>query len=147
MSKYRKALKNYSTGEGVTKTTTKIHQILLDFGAKGIGYGYDDNGFIESINFKILVDDKEQVVSVPLLVDNVAEVLKQQGKHRNHNHAYAVALANVRDWLDSQLAYLATKQVKFTQVFLPYMVDSTTGRTIFELVEEKKFILTDSNSK
>jgi len=141
MSKYRKALKNYTTQARTDKMISDIQQILVDFGASGIGFGYKD-GRIDSINFQLVVNEQSRLISVPLMVGNVEEVLRQQGikKKDPKEHAYRVALANTRDWLDAQLAYLATKQVEFAQLFLPYMTN-TEGKTLYEVLKDNNFTL------
>lgn len=148
MAEYRKALKNYTTGARIDVMVSDIQKILIDFGAQGIGFGYND-GRISSINFQILIEGNSRLVCVPLLVKNVEEVLRQQGvitrrmdTKTSQDRAYRVAIANVRDWLDSQLAYLATKQVEFAQLFLPYMADAS-GRTFYELIKEQQFTLSN----
>lgn len=155
MTKYRKALKNYTTEAKTEKMVADIQQILVDFGATGIGFGYAE-GKISSINFQILMEGNSQVVSLPLFADKVHEVLRQQGvfgvkrqKGYNRNdqatdkeldQAYRTALATVRDWLDAQLAYLQTKQVDFPQLFLPY-IQGRDGRTVYEVLKENHFTI------
>ncbi len=139
MMKYRQALKNYSVGAGTDKKIKSIQAILLDFGARGIGFGYDENGKIETINFKIRLNEIDQMVEVPFLWKETAEVLREQGKYKNDDHAYAVSVANVRDWLDAQLALEATRMVKFEQVFLPYIV-TNDGRLLYERIKETNML-------
>ena len=138
--KYRKALKNYTTSIAVSKTLTEIQQILLDFGAKGIGFEYTDNGRIKGIFFKIELNDNDRLVNVPSRVENVIKVLKEQKYYRDDDHAYRVAMRNIKDWLDAQMAMLATKMVEFPEIFLPYMV-SPSGKTLYEVVKTNNYLL------
>lgn len=139
MSKYRKALKNYKTQAQLPKMVSDIQLILLDAGATGISFEYDNDGRFEAIYFKLEIEGQTRLFSVPVMLKSVSEVLRQQKQFKNVDHAYRVCVANIRDWLDSQLAYLATQQVKFEQIFLPYMVDPQTGKTVFEVIESNKF--------
>ncbi len=135
MNKYRKAIKNYSTKARIDLMITDIQSILLGFGATGIGFEYDGEGKISSIGFKVEINDITQTVTVPFLWKETAQVLEKQGFYKNEDHAYRVSIANVRDWLDAQLALESTKMVKFEQVFLPYIV-TNNGQTVFERIND-----------
>lgn len=140
MNKYRKALKNYTSSVRLDKVINDIQQIILDFGGTGIIIDYTVDQKVESIYFKILIEDQTRVIRVPLHIDKVAGVLKKQKVYKNEDHAYRVALANVRDWLDAQLAIYSTEMFEFPQIFLPYM-QGADGRTFYEIVKEKGFTL------
>lgn len=137
--KYRKAIKNYTSSIPVSRIVSSIQKILLQFGATGIGFEYDNNGQIKGIMFKI--EDKDgnsRAVKVPSQWEKCKEVLIQQGYYKSDEQAYRTALANVRDWLDSQLALLQTDMVEFKQIFLPYMTNME-GKTVYEYLEETKY--------
>ena len=140
MPNYRKALKNYTTNAQVGKMLNDIQQMLADAGATAVSFQYT-NGKVSGIMFGIRLKEGENPVGtvVPLLTENVAQVLKTQRYFKNDDHAYRVAIANVRDWLDAQLAMLATQQVKIEQLFLPYM-QTSTGKTVYELVKEQNVL-------
>ena len=59
--------------------------------------------------------------------------------------ARRTAWANIRDWLDAQMALIETGQVKLEEVFLPYMTD-TTGKTLYERIQERNFKLPPPSS-
>lgn len=140
MNKYRKALKNYTSSVRLDKVINDIQQIILDFGGTGIIIDYTVDQKVESIYFKILIEDQTRVIRVPLHIDKVAGVLKKQKVYKNEDHAYRVALANVRDWLDAQLAIYSTEMFEFPQIFLPYM-QGNDGRTYYEVAKDNKFTL------
>lgn len=138
--KYRKALKNYTTKVPVSRTVSEIQKILLQFGASGIGYEYGADSRISSIFFKIEDDSGIRGIKVPSLWEKCKEVLIQQKQYRDDDHAYRVAMRNVKDWLDAQLALLATDMVEFRQIFLPYMTN-IKGETLYEHLEKTNYKL------
>jgi len=54
------------------------------------------------------------------------------------DQARRTAWANIRDWLDAQMALIETEQVKLEEIFLPYMTDRS-GKTLFEYMQENDF--------
>lgn len=143
--KYRKALKNYSTSSSGTNMIGAIQAILLDFGATGIGFEYNDQGKIISLHFKIELEGTSRLIKVPFRYEETAKILEEQGVFKGEDHAYRVSMANVRDWLDAQLALESTKMVKFEEIFLPYFVNHD-GRTFFEVVKSNGYLLPESTS-
>ena len=146
MAQYRKALKNYTTSAPLPNMINKIQGILLDFGALGIGFGYepDGSGKLSSIIFSIDVGSGQLGVKVPFQWRKVKQVLDEQGYYKNDDQAYRVAVANVKDWLDAQMAFYATNMVEFPQIFLPY-INTPSGKTYYEIASENGFQLEDKS--
>jgi len=142
-NKYRKALKNYASGAKINDIIAAIQQLLVDFGASGVGFGYEDSR-ISGVYFKIQVQGNDQMITIPLKIERVAQVLRNQRQFKNDEHTYRVALANVRDWLDAQLALLTTEMVDLPEIFLPYM-QSRGGQTLYEIMKEKQFLLPEKS--
>lgn len=142
MTEYRKALKNYSTVVPASRTFGEIQQILIDFGARGIGTDLNEQGVITNIHFKIMIKEREQFIKVPLRLDKVIELLRRQNKFKDEAHAYRVAMRNVKDLLDAQTAFLATEMVTFEELMLPFFI-TKTGDTLYEALEKKQFALTE----
>lgn len=155
MNKYRKALKNYTTKANPEGILKEIENILLDFGATGIIWEYDADRNVSAILFKILISNETRVINIPLLVGKTKGVLEKQKvipKRNNWNkdyesqmkkdweHAYRVTLANIREWLDAQMAIYTTEMFEFPQIFLPYM-QTADGRTVYDLIKEKQFTI------
>lgn len=140
MANYRKALKNYTTSAPISKMLADIQNMLADAGATAVSFQYD-NGRVSGIMFGIRIKEGGNPIGtvIPLMADKVAKVLEKQRYYKSDEQAYRVAIANVRDWLDAQLAMLATQQVQMEQLFLPYM-QTRTGQTVFQLVQEKKYL-------
>ena len=47
----------------------------------------------------------------------------------------------LKDWVDSQIALMEIELVRIHEVFLPYMYDDKTGKTLFETLEARDFNL------
>lgn len=62
-------------------------------------------------------------------------------------YCYAVAWANIKDWVEAQMALYETAMVSLPQIFLPF-VTTKSGQTLFELVANNpsSFLLEESNS-
>jgi hypothetical protein len=54
-------------------------------------------------------------------------------------HARRVAWRILRNWTEAQLALIEVGMVKVHEVFLPWMQDPATGKTLFSTMEERKF--------
>lgn len=122
-------LKNHRSG-GVN-TFEKIQKILAENGAKKVMFDYSDEGEMESISFGIMLNGHLAGFKLPAMVENVVEImyggLDRYDKPKvptdaQRAQAYKTAWANVRDWIDAQMAMVKTRQVDVVQVFLPYMV-------------------------
>jgi hypothetical protein len=62
-------------------------------------------------------------------------------KFQTPEHAERVTWRIIKDWVEAQMALIRTEMVTLDQVMLPYMVDITSGRTIFELYRDQQLAL------
>lgn len=142
-------LKNYTSAG--RNTFDKIQQILSEHHADRIMFDYKD-GKVISITFSLTVEGKMMGFKLPALVENVTEILyggeDRYGREKKitdlqREQAYKTAWANVRDWIDAQLALVATRQAKIQHVFLPYLI-MKGGKTLAETIEtDPGFLLGD----
>ena len=146
------SIKNYTSK--TPNTIEKIQKILAQHKAKRMMFEYDQQGRIDSLMFSIELDGKELAFRLPAKVKNVEKIFLDNKSGKRHDweltqeereQAYRTAWANIRDWVDAQLALIDTEQVKFEEVFLPYMV-THDGRTYFERQKEEGFLLGDGNN-
>lgn len=153
MNKYRQALKNYTTTVAPEKILKDIENIILDFGGTGIIWDYDSERKISGLMFKIEVDGATRLVNVPLLVGKTKGVLEkqkvipkrdtwsryyEQQTAKDWDLAYRVTLANIRDWLDAQLAIYATEMFEIPQIFLPYLADQN-GVSLYDKLKSNNY--------
>ncbi len=141
------SLKN-KTSSG-KNTFDKIQKILAENGAKKVMFDYAGDGTLESISFAIDINGVITGFRLPALAENVFQMMyPKHDEYRNkrfvkqwREQAYITAWANIRDWIDAQMALVKTRQVEVAQVFLPYMV-MKGDQTLYEkVVSDPKFLL------
>lgn len=131
------------------KSFEKIQQVLSAHGANKIMFDYE-GGVATKISFCIDIGGKPISFVLPALIENVTQIM-YGGKDRygrtkeitklQREQAFKTGWANIRDWVDAQMALIDTQQVQLFQVFLPYAVTST-GATLFEkVIENPQFLL------
>lgn len=145
------ALKNYtSEGRG---TFDKIQKVLASHGANRIMYDYGPDGQLTAITFGLDINGQPMGFRLPALTENVVQIMyggeDRWGKQKkitpaHREQAYKTAWANIRDWIDAQMALIDTRQVKLEQVFLPYLV-MKDNQTLFEQLESQQFALPPGN--
>lgn len=140
------AILNYTTQIDVYKTVAEIEKILSEHGVMSIMKQYED-GQVVSLSF--LIDDGEKKIPVrmPIRVDECLKVMQKQKKEHpkmqikaTKEQASKVAWRIMKDWIEVQMALLEINMVRFEEIFLPY-IETTGGKTIYEKLEERKFLL------
>lgn len=137
------------------QTFDKIQKVLTTHGADKIMFDYakDRSGRLEAISFSLEIDGQLRGFKLPAKVENVVAILyggkdrwgnKKTPTQAQRDQAYRTAWANIRDWIDAQMALIDTEQAKLEEVFLPYMLASD-GRTLYEHMESKHFALPSGN--
>lgn len=141
-------LKNRTSN--TTNTFDKIQRILAEHNSRKVMFDYGNNGQVSAITFSIIIGEKECGFKLPAMVENVERIMyKPRSKYQTtrtltqaqKEQAYRTAWANIRDWIDAQMAMVDTQQVKVEQVFLPYLVVNKEGQTLFQKMEDNKFLL------
>lgn len=134
-------------------TFDKIQKLLAQNGAKKVMFDYDNDGTLEAISFALEINGKITGFQLPAMVDNVYQILyghmepsdNERISQGRKDQAYKTAWANIRDWIDAQLALVATRQVEMAQVFLPYMV-MKDDRTLYQkIISDPQFLLGNGN--
>jgi len=150
MKKTYERIKNFSTSVPVQRTIAEIEMMLAKYGASKIMKDFDKAGNPSSLSFLIATEQGEIPIKLPLRQDKMLEVFKVQVSHNKlpkkywggewaEEQAHRVGWRIIKDWLDAQLTLLGIQMVKVEEIFLPYMYDAKSGKTMFELLEEKKF--------
>lgn len=154
VAKDRQPLLNYSTKVPPSKSISEIHDALRRGGARAIMTEYDDEGEASGVAFSIIVADQQRSFTLPVRHDAVKKVLEQHrhSKLTSTQKAYLetsikrpewVAWRVLKDWVEAQMAIVATEQVTLTQVMLPYMRVGT-DKTLYEAFEERHFALPEA---
>jgi len=146
-------IKNYSTTISVERTISQIEKILALHGAKAIMKEYDGAGKVTAVNFIVdFLEGRSIPFRLPLNVQALMEKInydienpqEREGRipsTRKNDMEYArrVGWRIIKDWIDAQMALVDLKQVKITQVFLPYAYDTLNRKTFYEALEENNF--------
>ena len=140
------AILNYTTTIESYKTVAEIEKILVKHKAKSIMKDYQDESIV-ALSFLIDVGSNQIPIKLPAKIEECYMVLCNEKKNGTKNikatkeQAERVAWRILKDWIEAQMALLDINMVKFEEVFMPYIVDSN-GRTLFEKLEERQFLLT-----
>jgi hypothetical protein len=135
----RKGLKNYRSDARVENSLARIEELVVKHGATQLYKEYKD-GLVVGVVFIIPILSGELPIRLPARVEKVKYNL--YGKRLEYTksmeeQARRTAWANIRDWLDAQIALIENEQVKLEEIFLPYMTDRS-GKTLFEYIRENK---------
>lgn len=136
------AIKNYTAQKSVVIVAAEIEQNLIDNGAVEIRKDITD-GKITALKFIIPTRMGMIPIQLPVNVQGVLKVLENDKKTNRRvkvtfDQAEKTAWANLRDWVDSQIALIRIGMVDMEQVFLPYVVGAD-GRTLYEVAASRGF--------
>lgn len=128
-------LLNYTTTVPVNRTVNAIHELLAKAGAHQVATTYSD-GQPSGVAFSLMTPAGLRAFVLPVDVSKVAGVLSKDRdvarRLKTPEQAQRVAWRIAKDWLEAQLAIVATEMVRFDQVMLPYM-RAVDGRSMWEL--------------
>lgn len=147
---------NYTTQIPVEKTIQEIETLLAQSGVSKILKDYDNSGNINSISFIISTEKGELPFKLPMNLRAVMQVINNQTGERkktrygsqrvipqrfynDEEQARRVGWRIIKDWLEAQLALIFLQMVKLEEIFLPYMYNSKSDKTMFEMLEDKGF--------
>src|SRR5204863_552686 len=110
------ALLNYTTEVAAEKTVSEIQRKLAEAGASQVLHGYDREGNLSELSFRIKTQFGEMAFRLPANIEAVQAILQRQfrsgrSKFTTKEHAGKVAWRILKDWTDAQLALLRTGQV------------------------------------
>lgn len=139
------AIKNYTTTIKSEKTIAEIQQILAKHKAKAILTEYDNEGNATSLSFKVDTINGEIGIKLPVNIEKVLQVLKNQRKNNTQvkdtkEQALKTGWRNIKDWIDAQMALIEAEMVTIDQIFLPYMLNNQ-GQTLYEAFKENQLML------
>ena len=140
------AILNYTTTVDAFKTVSEIEYILMKHKAKSIMKNYDGES-ITGLSFLIDTGTQQIPIKLPVKVDECLKVLKKEKRENprkqikdTRDQAERVAWRILKDWIEAQMALLDIEMVRFEEIFLPY-IETNSGQTIYERLEEKQFLL------
>ena len=138
-------IKNSSATKGAGYYLEKIQSALVKNGASGIQMMFDSEGRISAMAFALPNLSGEGLMSFQLPCEwrKTQQVLLNEGHRRadEDDFCYKVAWANLKDWIEAQMALYATEMVTMPQIFLPF-AKTKDGRTLAEVIgEDPKLLL------
>lgn len=134
------AIKNYTTQVNMHRTISEIEEILWDHGATQISKQSED-GIPSALYFTVPFNDMPINYKLPANWKSVLKILKDDpdvtGKFETKKQAIRVSWRNIKDWIASQMALIETDMVSMDQIFLPFMVDPETDKTVHDRFVEQ----------
>ena len=128
-------LLNYTTSVAVDRTLAQVQSLLVKAGARQMMTEFAENGTPAGLMFSIQTPQGLRAFTLPVEADRVQAVLRKdraiQPRFKTPEHAERVAWRILKDWLEAQLAIVATEMVTIDQVMLPYM-RTIDGSTVYE---------------
>ena len=136
----RKKLFMETTQVSPQKSVNEIQELLVAYGATAILTEYD-SGEVIAVSFKHRTGDIEIPYRLPSRWQEVKKLLAKARRFSSNIDAEAkrIAWRQTRRWVEAQLAYVQTNQVKFEQVFLAYMQVGLGSETLYERLEGNRF--------
>lgn len=134
---------NYTTQVAAEKTCGQIQKALASAGAQAIMHEYDDDGVLESLSFRISCHGVMLFFRLPANIDKIYVILQNDDrvtrKLRTREQAGRVSWRIIKDWVEAQLAIVEAGQAEMAEVFLPYVQEPGTGKTLYQALQEKGF--------
>ncbi len=143
------AILNYTTTIDAYKTISEIEYILQRHGARSILKEFSaDSKIVTGMSFIVSAGPAQIPIKLPVHTERVLEILrKEKREHPRTNikvtaeQAERVGWRIIKDWVEAQMALLEIDLVKMEEIFLPYIVTGADGKTIFEKLEQRQFLL------
>lgn len=135
-------LKNYSTKICAKKSFAEISEILIDFDATAPRYQKDGSGLIVGMTFEKTINGTITNFKLPISWECVLDKMKEDKCPKgycNKEQANNVSWRLMKDTLLYILTMVELNGVKIEEIFLGFMIDSNTGKTLYQHLEETKF--------
>lgn len=139
------SLLNYTTKVEASSTIVDIQKCLVANGATAVLNEFDKEGYIISLSFKMEVGGNPISFKLPSDWRPVLQILEDDPKvgqrFCTQEQALRVAWRIILRWIEAQMAFVATGQVKTEQLFLHCAV-MRDGKTLSEkIMADPKFLL------
>jgi len=134
-------LKNYTSGVPIDRSVSNIERKLVEAGATRISKVYDGMK-LTGVVFQI----GNIVFKLPSRVDQVEKAMMSEIRKprpgtadRIRDQAARTAWKILSEWAEIQVTLVRLQQAEAIEVFLPYVWDMKTDKTLFEKIKEGKF--------
>ena len=128
-------------------TISDIEQVLVEAGAGNINKVIQ-SGRITALMFTVDIENKRIPFKLPVNIRAVEASLRRDSRRikprseeerKLADKAEVVAWKAMLNWLDAQIVMIKIEQVKFMEVFLPYVYNEQNGQTYYTTLEITKF--------
>ncbi len=141
-------LKNYTSSVPAMNSIQRIEFKLAQAGATHIAKTYEDEKPI-GIIFQIPINDVPMTFKLPAKTEKVYDYMRmQRRKSPTKSQAEALKLQAERtgwkilsDWIDLQISMIQIQHVEVMEIFLPYLYDGKSNKTLFEKMKTNNFKL------
>jgi hypothetical protein len=141
------ALLNYTTTVAVEKTLGEIQRTLTAGGARSILIEYDERGNPTGLAFSVTTSVAEEAYRLPANIDGVLRTLTRQHdrglvqpRFVTREQAARVGWRILKDWIEAQMAIIASGMVTLDAVMLPWMI-APSGQTVHQVYSERRLAL------
>lgn len=139
-------LKNYTSGVPAGNSIANISRCLIHAGATNISHSYDPVSRQCDGMYFIPVNGIPIVFKLPVKVAQCEKYLLAQrikltpeAKTRCHEQAERTAWKILHEWIEIQVSMIQLQQAEATEIFLPYIFNPATNKTLFERYKETGF--------
>jgi hypothetical protein len=139
-------IKNYTTSVSSIKTIGEIQSLLARKGAAKIMTEYDKNGEANALCFILVINGGEFPFALPIRVEAIYKVLEGERKKGklpksllSQDQAKRIGWRILKDWVDSQLALVEIGMAQMEEVFMPYLYNPLTKKTLYEVSAGRQF--------
>lgn len=142
----RKALYMETTEVDATRTAGEIVGELVKSGATSINTEYAD-GVVSGLRWVMKVHGNDVLFDMPVRVDPIFKIL--QSRHQSYKRAgffqkdteqaRRVAWRQLLRWVQAQNAMIDCGMAAPEEVYLPYLFDVHSSKTLFQKLSESKF--------
>lgn len=137
-------IKNYTSDVPVSRTISRIEELLAKCGASHIAKEYNTRGTVKALQFMIMAGTQQHVIKLPSNPEKVFLALKAKVSKptdatikRLREQSEKTSWKLQQDWVEVQLSMIALGQAEMLQVFLPYVFN---GReTYYEALSARGF--------
>lgn len=139
------SIRFYTTDVEAEKTAREMQGILAKTDARYVSVRYDDEQRPTAIQFELDVDGQPLSFRIEPDVDGMTAALNEDDDTPgsfDHDQGRRTAWRIYKEWLNSVLAFRATRQAPLDKLLLGYGV-TPDGRTVYQQLRENHNLLTD----
>jgi hypothetical protein len=140
-------IRNYTSNIDSAKSISLIEKSLVEVGAIKISKDYKD-GKISGILFQIIINQQPLIFKLPSRSETIYKLFSEQiKKPRKHtldtirDQSERTAWKLLYEWVQIQISMIRLEQIEILEVFLPYVYNIQTEKTLFEKIKESNFKL------